>query len=396
MRTVVLNFINELRQAGLRISLSESMDAMQAIAVAGIEREILREALAASLVKEEADRPAFDEIFTRFFAGPGRRRKGKLDKQTGAGEGQRTKEQGAQPKAQEQPTEKRQTGERLSQEQKELQRLQEQQRMTEKLGDRDKKGAKEADENDQHNQPKSKLARRQALLEKPFKEFDVRDVESSHTLVEELARRLRGRLSRRYKRGRRGRLDFRRTFRASVTQGGAPIELFWRYRRPGKPDLIALCDLSGSVALVSDFLLALISPATSYFRHVRTFAYVDRICEVSFENGYVVPHETLDLYARSDFGKVLQQFWKDEGERLLTRNTIVLILGDARNNRRPPRPDLLARIRERVKTLIWLNPEPRARWNTGDSVMGLYAPVCGTVLTCGNLQELFIALQQAW
>jgi uncharacterized protein with von Willebrand factor type A (vWA) domain len=150
------------------------------------------------------------------------------------------------------------------------------------------------------------------------------------------------------------------------------------------------------VAIVSDFLLALISPAASYFRHVRTFAYVDRMCEVSFENGYVVPHETLDLYARSDFGKVLQQFWRDEGERLLTRNTIVLVLGDARNNRRPPRPDLLARIRERVKTLIWLNPEPRERWNTGDSVMGLYAPVCDTVLTCSNLQELFIALQQAW
>ena len=109
----------------------------------------------------------------------------------------------------------------------------------------------------------------------------------------------------------------------------------------------------------------------------------------------MVPHGALDLYARSDFGKVLQHFWQEGGEHLLTRNTMILILGDARNNRRPPRPDLLARIGDRARKLVWLNPEPRARWNTGDSVIGLYAPVCNMVLGCGNLQELLGALKQA-
>jgi uncharacterized protein with von Willebrand factor type A (vWA) domain len=395
MRTIVLNFINELRHAGLRISLSESMDAMHAVAALGVEQALLREALAASLVKEEADRPTFDDIFMRFFAGPGRKRKGKLDSQPSDGEGQRTKEHGAQPQAREHPPEQRQTAERPSPQPQQPQPLQKQQQAGAERKDRDEKAAQAAHE-DEQQQHQTKLRQQQALLEKPFREFDARDVEASQALVEELARRLRGRLNRRYKRGRRGRLDFRRTLRASVTHGGAPIELFWRHRRPGKPDLLALCDLSGSVAVVSDFLLALIAPASSYFRRVRTFAYVDRLCEVSFENGYVVPHETLDLYARSDFGKVLQQFWKDEGERLLTRNTIVLILGDARNNRRPPRPDLLARIRERVKTLIWLNPEAQARWNTGDSVMGLYTPACDAVLSCSTLHELSLALRQVW
>jgi hypothetical protein len=391
MRDVILNFINDLRQAGLRISLSESMDAMQAMAVIGIERDFLREALAASLVKEEEDRPVFDEIFARFFAGPGRKRKGKLEKQTGEGEGQRTKETGMRSRAQEQPTEKRKTVEQSSQPQKEQQKQQER-RVVQETEERGEKAGREAEEDKLQAQQKTKLALRRALLEKPFKEFDARDVESAKELVEELTRRLRGRLSRRYKRGLRGRLDFRRTFRASVARGGAPIELFWRYRRPGKPDLVALCDLSGSVAVVSDFLLALIAPAAEYFRRVHTFAYVDRLCAVSFENGYVVPHETLDLYARSDFGKVLQQFWGEGGEQLLTRNTIVLVLGDARNNRRPPRPDLLARMYDRVKKLIWLNPEPRARWNTGDSVMSVYTQSCDLVVGCGNLKELLNAL----
>jgi hypothetical protein len=395
MRTIVLNFIHELRQAGLRISLSESMDAMEAMAAVGIEREMLREALAASLVKEEEDRPTFDEMFARFFAGPGGRRKGKQEQFMRGGEGQRAKESGAKPRSQEKPPEKPQPGERAAHERNEQPREQEQQRNAEERQDRDGKTGDDVDADEQQAPHKTKLALRRALLEKPFKEFDPRDVEASKELVEELARKIRGRLSRRYKRGSRGRLDFRRTFRASVARGGTPIELFWRYRRPGKPDLVVLCDLSGSVALVSDFLLALIAPAADYFRRVRTFAYVDRLCEVSFENGYVVPHETLDLYARSDFGKVLQQFWAEE-ERLLTRNTIVLILGDARNNRRPPRADLLARIKDHGKKLLWLNPEPRQRWNTGDSVMGMYASTCDAVLACGNLRELLSALQQAW
>ncbi|MGE0679349.1 MAG: VWA domain-containing protein [Candidatus Binatia bacterium] len=392
MRDVILNFINELRQSGLCISLSESMDAMQALAAIGLERDFLREALAASLVKEEEDRPTFDEIFARFFAGPGRKRKGKLEKQTGEGEGQRAKETGMQSRPQEQPAKKPQTVEQSSQSQKEQQKRQEQPGTVQETKKRNEKTGRDAKEDELQAQQETKLALRRALLEKPFKEFDARDVESTKELVAELARRLRGRLSRRYKRGRRGRFDFRRTFRASVARGGAPIELFWRYRRPGKPDLVALCDLSGSVAIVSDFLLALIAPAADYFRRAHTFAYVDRLCEVSFENGYVVPHETLDLYARSDFGKVLQQFWGESGEQLLTRNTIVLVLGDARNNRRPPRPDLLARMHDRVKKLIWLNPEPRERWNIGDSVMSAYTQSCDLVLGCGNLKELLNAL----
>ncbi len=173
-----------------------------------------------------------------------------------------------------------------------------------------------------------------------------------------------------------------------------PVDLQLRNRRPGKPDLVALCDLSGSVAVVSDFLLALLAPATEYFRRVHTFAYVDRLCAVSFEQGHVVPHDRLDLYALSDFGKVLQHFWQEYGEQVLSRNTLILILGDARNNRRPPRSDLLACMRTHAKKLVWLNPEPQERWNTGDSVISRYAPVCDVVLECSTLRELLSALKQ--
>jgi hypothetical protein len=393
MRDIALRFINELRAAGVRISVSESMDAMQAVAAVGVERELLREALAASVVKEEEDRPIFDETFDRFFVGPRPRRKGKHQDHAGEGGERRSKEHGGQGQPQEQPPNQQHVSERPAQEQAEQSNTQESsQRLKSLLQLREEtaKGTR-PDEEDGH---KTSLAKRKTLLEKPFKDFDARDVEATKDLVEDLARRLRGRLSRRFKPRKHGRLDFRRTIRASISHGGVPIDLLLRGRRPGKPDLVALCDLSGSVALVSDFLLALIAPATEYFRRVRTFAYVDRLCEVSFEQGHVVPHAELDLYARSDFGKVLQHFWQEYSERLLTPHSLVLILGDARNNRRPPRPDLLARIRDHAKKVVWLNPEPRERWNTGDSVIGLYTPICDAVLPCGNLRELLAALQQ--
>jgi uncharacterized protein with von Willebrand factor type A (vWA) domain len=413
MKEIIVSFINELRSQGLRISLAESMDALQAVATVGVERELLREALATSLVKEEEDRPLFDEIFARLFAGPGSRRRGRKTEKHGEGDGQKTKptEVGA---GRDHPTKPQRVSARPTQEREERRPLSDKEKQEKSKAAKEQETIQEAggegEERDQKARPAlslaegpvlsvaealaKALARRRALWQKPFKAFDSRDIEEAKELVEQLARRFRGRLSRRYKRSRRGRLDFRRTIRASISRGGVPIEVHTHGRQPGKPDLAALCDVSGSVAVVSDFLLGLLAPAESYFRHVQTFAYVNHLCEVSFEHGHMAPHGSLDLYAFSDFGRVLQDFWHQYGDRALTRNTIFLILGDARNNRRPPRPDLLARIKSSSKKLFWLNPEPRERWDTGDSVIGRYTPICDGVFECGNLQQLLAALKR--
>jgi hypothetical protein len=72
----------------------------------------------------------------------------------------------------------------------------------------------------------------------------------------------------------------------------------------------------------------------------------------------------------------------------LTADTVLLVLGDARNNRRPPRADLLRLARARVRRVVWLNPEPAARWNTGDSVIDLYARHVDVLVPCGSIAEL--------
>jgi uncharacterized protein with von Willebrand factor type A (vWA) domain len=257
-------------------------------------------------------------------------------------------------------------------------------------GDRDR-DAPRAEAQREHSSKARQLAARRALLSKPFRAMEPLEVEALRELAAELSRRLRVRWSRRIVRAARGRLDLRRTIRRALSRGGVPIELLLRRPRPGKADLVALVDLSYSTATAAEFLLALIAPMRSYFRRVTLLAYVDRPSPVSFENGHVVPHEPLDLNARSDFGNVLRLV-VERADVVLGRNTALLILGDARNNRRAPRADLLQRLQRQVRATVWLNPEPPARWNTGDSVMASYERHCDAVLDAASPRTLTAAL----
>ena len=382
MRERIHVFVQALRARGMEISVAEALDAMRAVAAAGVEREVLREALAACLVKDESDRPTFDPLFDELFPAVGaageegrrrRRAKGPGGGAVPTGTGRGASGEGrarAGPPPEPETASGRQapragaTGraERLS---------------AERAAAPDRSG---------------RMARIRELLALPFREFTSRDVEEARDLVRELGARLRGRLARRERAAHRGRLDVRRTLRAATSTGGIPLQLRFRARRPGRPDLVALCDLSGSVASASELLLGLLAPAAGYFRRVHLFAYVDRLCPVSIERGHVAPGGPLDLHARSDFGRVLEELFAERA--LLTRTTLLLVLGDARNNRLPPRAPRLRALRDRVARIVWLVPEPRARWDTGDSVLGLYAPACAAVLECTDLAALVRAVRQ--
>jgi uncharacterized protein with von Willebrand factor type A (vWA) domain len=224
----------------------------------------------------------------------------------------------------------------------------------------------------------------------PFRTMTARDVEDAGVLVRILARRLSARLRRRLEPRRAGRLDFRRTLRAATAHGGVPLERHFRGRRPRRPVLVALCDLSASTAAATDFFLALLAPARSHFARVRLFGFVDRLVEIEFVAGTVRPAGPVDFMARSDFGRVLRDLTELEVD--LTADTVLLVLGDARNNRLPPRADLLRHLRTRVRRLVWLNPEPRERWNTGDSVIDVYARHADVVVPCGSPLELASAV----
>jgi uncharacterized protein with von Willebrand factor type A (vWA) domain len=374
VRARLHGFVGGLREAGVDVSVAESLDAMHAVAAVGVERERLREALAAALVKDERDRALFDDLFERHFplpapaGAPPPRRRGRSRGASVPGAGGRgapAPGTGARSPAPQRPQ-----------------------------GEPGRAG-RPGPEPDARRETLRRGRRRahfDELRHRAFRELTAEEVGELRELIAVLAEQLKRRLARRWRLARRGSLDLRRTLRAATATGGVPLRLGRRQQRPARPDLLALCDVSGSVAAASELLLALIAPARRYFRRALLYVYVDRLCPVAIEDGRLVPERPLDLYAHSDFGRVLVELWTARPP--LSATTLVLVLGDARNNRRPPRADLLRALRGRTQRLVWIVPEPRVRWNTGDSALAAYARWCDAVHECVDVDGLARAVRQ--
>ena len=238
--------------------------------------------------------------------------------------------------------------------------------------------------------------RRELLAEKPLFTLSADEVAQMQAVVARLARRIKDALALRQRREQKGKLDMHRTLRASLPYGGVPIELRWRRRRREKPRLVTLCDVSDSVRNASRFMLQLVWNLQECFSKVQSFAFVSEIAEVSesfrtlpVERAveYALGHAPVDYHSRSDFGYAFARFCRESLDRL-DRKTTLLILGDARNNYNDPQAWALRQMRERVKGIIWLNPEGQWGWGVGDSVMPLYAPHCDLVRECRTLTQL--------
>jgi uncharacterized protein with von Willebrand factor type A (vWA) domain len=218
------------------------------------------------------------------------------------------------------------------------------------------------------------------------------------SVIDPLTRRLAGRLAAKRRHRRRGALDFRRTIRESLSSGGVPVEPVFRKPRPSKPELFVLADISGSVSTFAAFTLQLMFALRSQFSRVRSFVFVDGIDEVTdvLQRAPDVIDATRHINAtgsgvwldgRSDYGHALESFWDHWGEQVRSRTTVI-VLGDARTNYHDPAEGVLKAVQAKAAHLFWLNPEPKAAWDSGDSVMSRYQPYCDAVHECRNIRQL--------
>ncbi|MBF6427368.1 VWA domain-containing protein [Nocardia cyriacigeorgica] len=200
-----------------------------------------------------------------------------------------------------------------------------------------------------------------------------------------LARILASRLAVRRKHSRRGEIDLRRTLRKSMSTGGVPIDLVSRKPRPGRPELVLLCDVSGSVAGFSNFTLLLVSALREQFSRVRIFAFVDQTDEVTrFFDARTQLDEAMKRVfteaqvagfdGHSDYGSALAGFAEKWPDAVTSRSSL-LILGDARTNYRDPDLETLRGLVQVAKHAHWLNPEPKTQWGSGDSAADKYQQV---------------------
>ena len=220
--------------------------------------------------------------------------------------------------------------------------------------------------------------------------------------VRPLARKLATRVAMKRRRSTRGTLDIRRTVRHSMSTGGVPFDTELRHRVPHRPELFVLCDVSSSVARFARFSLMLTHALAAQFSRVRSFAFVDSIDEVTrfFEHeDFVAAVERMNSEAEvvrhdghSDYGSVLEDFWEGYGAEIGPKTTL-LILGDARNNYRARRTHALDALTKKAHHTYWLNPEPIGDWDTGDSAASEYAAHVDKMVEVRTLRQLegFIA-----
>src|SRR5690349_12141098 len=239
---------------------------------------------------------------------------------------------------------------------------------------------------------------------RPLNELDrtlptgpIQDLAAVHKVVAQLKRRLATQGHERKGRKRHAHVDFRRTMRASLQTGGVPIALKYRPRRPRRPEIFVLCDVSTSVTSASTFFLSVLHALHDAFRKLRSFVFIERISEVTDvlerERDFRAASEAVskdagvaDISGYTDYGRVWTEFLALIEDELHPRATVI-VLGDARTNGRPPRDDVFAAITARAGRTFWLNPEPRLYWNYGDSVIAAYEKHC-TAFECWRTDQL--------
>jgi len=228
-------------------------------------------------------------------------------------------------------------------------------------------------------------------------ELEERDFHRMYSIIQKMLKHLNSLYARRRKTSKRGQLNFKRTLRANIAFDGLLFDRRWKAKKIDRPDIIVLCDVSRSVNAVVRFLLLFLYGLNQTLVKIRSFIFCSNLVEVTgiLDSGLVGEAlarmlsgaETGVLMGLTDYGEVFREFeekWLDT----VTGKTSVIILGDARNNYGDPQTEVLKTIYRRCKRLIWLNPESRSIWGTGDSEMNRYSPFCHLAKECNTLRHL--------
>lgn len=226
---------------------------------------------------------------------------------------------------------------------------------------------------------------------------DERDFEKMHAIVRKMAAKLKTVYSRKRKIAKRGHLDFKKTLRKNIAHQGLLFTTCWKTKRVDRPNVVVVCDISRSVKNVSRFFLLFLYTLNEMLSKIRTFVFCSNLAEVSriFEEyplsrAIAAVESGADIgvnFGLTDYGRAFADF-KENHLREVSQRTTVIIIGDARNNYDNPRSEILKLIREKSKSVIWLNVESRFKWGSGDSEMLKYLPYCDLATECNTLNHL--------
>jgi len=426
----LVRFVHVLRRLGVPVNPAETLDGLAALGAIGLgDRKAVKAALRATLVKQEGQAPLYDRAFDLFFARP-EDRQARVAEMRRAREARRVGLEAAshelvfQGGRLELTPEDLEVYARLAQEQRDklrdflaessagnkvdskftpliesivrghLERLRRELGL-ERRGEPSLTGDDDLDAVIEGTLDGVLAGTGQEpghaadpLLHLNMKDIAETDLPRATQLIRRLARRLATRLSRRYRETRkRRRPNMRRTIRSNIVHGGVLFDLRFRERRVTRPRLLLICDVSGSMARYTGFILEFIFGLRAAVRGVEAFVFseeLERVTELVDRPGAPGPAwrpakgglAPAGLFAASarqvvassrvwgkgtDLGTALASLVAEHG-RLLTRDTVVIIVSDTKTLGADEAARLLTRMKSKVRELLWLNTLPWEEW----------------------------------
>ena len=416
MERIIARFVATLRENNIRVSPGESLDAVQALGLAGMERRTsMRRLLRLTLVKNVTDIPVFNEVFNRFFS-----RFQFVDPETNIpdlmdaaiidmeGEFNYLDQLSGDDHDENGPLLKLDSD--INPED-----LQELKSLTEI--DPDDTDGVEIVVQMKGYRGKAKKAPRptrrytQNPLTIELHKSNSTQMGITFTLDEQIAMqevvsrmmmRLRKDMKRMKNNQNRGKLHVIKTIQKNYRHDMVPFQVALRRKRREKPRLVVLCDVSFSVSHASRFMLLLLHTLHNQMLDVRSFIFNREVAEITemlanmpvndlmetIDKGDVV-----DLDENSSFGQVFLSFKKRYLENLRGRPAFI-ILGDARNNYDEANDWVLDEIREKARYMLWLTPEERDTWSRGDCLMDIYGSYCNRVEVVKTVEDLSLVVEE--
>jgi uncharacterized protein with von Willebrand factor type A (vWA) domain len=465
----VADFIGALREAGLPVSPAESLDALKAIKLLGLDsRETSKTVLALTLVKRQADQAIYEDLFDLYFTSVEKAKETDKDASESSEDAlaaQQEQQEQTDSGANEDDSQSPNTSEANNSDGSQAsassalgQSLQQEEDMSlaiaqaavaeklssivlftqknhfaykimQRLGDealsaeiRGEVSIPEQNKSPEQKKLQRELTKSRARLFDQVKDYveqqymifarnkglkyredhlqqvklsqlDHLDYKLMQTLVQRAARKLVSQHSRRRLTRKRGQLDVRKTIAANAAFDGALFHTRWKATRIERPKIVAICDVSGSVSRVARFLLLFLYSLQDVMPKVRSFVFASQMIEVTElfkeEGVELALEEIMNRWGglSTDYGKALEGF-QSQALASIDKKTTVILLGDARNNQGDGRTDIFEKVFRKSKRVLWLNPEHRNSWDSGDSIMSEYSPWCSSVEPCRNLKDI--------
>ena len=208
------------------------------------------------------------------------------------------------------------------------------------------------------------MSEREILKAKDFQQMTAEELALARKALRRLALPQDRVPVRRTKSASTGRIDPRRTMRQSMRAGGQMIRLAMKEPRLEHPPVVALLDISGSMATYSRLFLHFLH-ALGETRRVSAFTFGTRLTNITRALRHRDPDDALaecgtmarDWSGGTRIGASLERFNRDWSRRVLSGNPLVLLVTDGLER---DEGDLLAKEADRLqrscRRLVWLNP----------------------------------------